>query len=187
MPIVTTLSFVRAVKGKARGVRVTLTCYNCREYGSCAQPQETPIHLSKERTTMRACLQEMLKRLQEKHGKCAEALTNKAAANAQAGAAVHSPNVLQAMMLFQQAKHRAKAAQDHAKAAQDQAKVANKVALQAEKDDTCILILPMIILRITPLIVLVSICPCLVHVGSRVPVALRLGVLLIASVSLVNH
>jgi hypothetical protein len=54
MPIVTTLSCVRAVKDKERGVRVTLTCYNCREYGSCAQPEETPIHLSKERTTMRA-------------------------------------------------------------------------------------------------------------------------------------
>ncbi len=43
-------------------VRVTLTCYNCREYGRCAQPQETPIHLSKERTTMRACLQELRSR-----------------------------------------------------------------------------------------------------------------------------
>ncbi len=28
MPIVTTLSFVRVVKDKERGVRVTLTCYN---------------------------------------------------------------------------------------------------------------------------------------------------------------
>ncbi len=52
MSIVTTLSYVRVVRDKARGVRVTLTCYNCREYGSCAKPQETPIHLSKERTTM---------------------------------------------------------------------------------------------------------------------------------------
>jgi hypothetical protein len=46
-----------------------------------------------------------------------------------------APNVLQAMMLFQQAKNRAKATQDRAKAAQDEAKVANKVALQAEKDN----------------------------------------------------
>jgi hypothetical protein len=42
---------------------------------------------------------------------------------------------MQAMMLFQQAKNRAKATQDRAKAAQDEAKVANKVALQAEKDN----------------------------------------------------
>jgi hypothetical protein len=32
IPIVTTLTFVRTVKNKDRGVRVTLTCYNCREY-----------------------------------------------------------------------------------------------------------------------------------------------------------
>jgi hypothetical protein len=43
--------------------------------------------------------------------------------------------VLQAMMMFQQAQHRAKAVQDHAKTAQDQAKVANKVVLEAEKDN----------------------------------------------------
>jgi len=42
MPIVTALAYVRAVKDKARGVRVTLTCYNCREYGSCEKPQEAP-------------------------------------------------------------------------------------------------------------------------------------------------
>ncbi len=77
MPIVTTLSFVRAVKDKTRGVRVTLTCYNYREYGSCEKPQETPIHLSKETTTMRACLQGLRKRLEENHGKCSEALTKK--------------------------------------------------------------------------------------------------------------
>jgi hypothetical protein len=83
MPIVTSLSFVRAVKDKARGVRVTLTCYNCREYDSCEKPQEVPIHLSKEHTTIRVCLQEMRKRLEENHGKCAEVLTKKNAASKQ--------------------------------------------------------------------------------------------------------
>ena len=119
MPIVTTLSFVRAVKDKARGVRVTLTCYNCREYGSCEKPQEAPIHLSKERTTMRACLQELIKRLEENHGNCAEALAKKAAADAASAATVDpdTPNVLQAMMKLEQAKARAK--------------TANKVALEA--------------------------------------------------------
>jgi hypothetical protein len=39
-------------------------------------------------------------RLKEKHGKCAEALTKKAAADAQATAAVHTPNVMQTMMLL---------------------------------------------------------------------------------------
>jgi hypothetical protein len=37
IPIVTTLSFVRTVKNKVRGVRVTLTCYNWREYDRCAK------------------------------------------------------------------------------------------------------------------------------------------------------
>jgi hypothetical protein len=59
MPIVTTLSFVRAVQDKTRGVRVTLTYYNCREYGSCEKPQEAPIYLTKERTTMHVYLQDL--------------------------------------------------------------------------------------------------------------------------------
>ncbi len=63
MPIVTALSYLRAVKDKERGVRVTLTWYNCREYGSCEQLQEAQNHLSKERSTMRACFQEIIKRL----------------------------------------------------------------------------------------------------------------------------
>ena len=39
------------------------------------------------------------------------------------------------MMLLQQARFRAKAAQDHAKAAQDQTRVAYKVALEVEKEN----------------------------------------------------
>jgi hypothetical protein len=42
---------------------------------------------------------------------------------------------MQTMMLFQQVKKRAQAAQDRAKVAQDQAKAAKKVALEAEKDN----------------------------------------------------
>jgi hypothetical protein len=75
------------------------------------KPQETPLHLSKERTTIRVYLQELRKRLEENHGKCAEALTKKATTDAQAAVvvSVHTPNVMQVMMLFQQAQHRAKA------------------------------------------------------------------------------
>jgi hypothetical protein len=58
---------------------------------------------------------------------CAEALARKAAADA--------PNVMQTMMLLQQARFRAKSAQDRAKATQEQAKSANKVVLQAEKEN----------------------------------------------------
>jgi hypothetical protein len=55
-------------------------------------------------------LQELLKRLQDRHGNCAQALTEKDAADA-ASAATVSPdtaNVLQAMMKLEQAKARAK-------------------------------------------------------------------------------
>ena len=131
LPFVTKLSPVGARNSHGHGYQVSLRCSSCEEYGSCGKKQEPPVQVSSRHPTLHACLQELLKRLQEKHGKCAETLTNKATTDAQTAAAVHTPNVLQAMMLFQQAQHRAKAAQDHAKAAQDQAKVANKVALQA--------------------------------------------------------
>jgi hypothetical protein len=79
------------------------------EYGRCGKKQDPPVQVSSRHPTLHACLQELRKRLQEKHGKYAEALTKKAATDAQAAAAVHTPNVMQTMMLFQQAQHHAKA------------------------------------------------------------------------------
>jgi hypothetical protein len=57
-------------------------------------------------------LQELLKRLQDRHVQCAEAVAKKGAADAASAAAVSpdAPNVLQAMMQLEQAKTRAKAA-----------------------------------------------------------------------------
>jgi hypothetical protein len=104
---------------------------------SSGKRQEAPVQLSRDRKTELARLQELLKRLQNRHVDCAEALTKKATADAQAAAALSpdTPNVMQTMMLFQQAKKRAQAAQDREKAAQDQAKAAKKVALETEKDN----------------------------------------------------
>jgi hypothetical protein len=67
-------------------------------------------------------LHELLKRLQDRHVDCAEAVAKKDAADAASAATVSSdtPNVLQAMMQLEQAKSRAEAA--------------NKLALQAEKE-----------------------------------------------------
>jgi hypothetical protein len=112
MPFVTTLSFVRTVKGKAEGWRVTLTCFACREYNSCGKKQEASVDISGERPTLFACLQELRKRLEEHHGNCAQALTEKDAADAASAATVYpdAPNVLQAMMQLEQAKTRAKTA-----------------------------------------------------------------------------
>ena len=57
MPFVTTLSFVRAVKGKAEGWRVTLTCFACREYNSCGKKQEASVHISGLATIYRSLAQ----------------------------------------------------------------------------------------------------------------------------------
>ncbi len=101
------LSPVGARNSHGHGYRVSLRCPSCEEYGSCGKKQESPVQVSSGHPTLYACLQDLLKRLQEKHGKCAEALTKKAAADAQAVAAVHTPNVMQTMMLQQQAGFRA--------------------------------------------------------------------------------
>jgi hypothetical protein len=99
MPFVTTLSFVRAVKGKAEGWRVTLTCFACREYNSCGKKEEASVHISRERPTLLACLQELRKRLEEHHGNCAQARTEKDAADAASAATVSpdAPNVLSSL------------------------------------------------------------------------------------------
>ncbi len=69
-----------------------------------------------------ACLQELLKRLQDRHVDCAEAVAKTAAADASSAATVDpdTPNVLQAMMKLQQVKVHAK--------------TANKVVLEAQKE-----------------------------------------------------
>ncbi len=81
LPFVTVLSPVRAVKGKGRGYGVTLRCPSCEEYGSCGKKQEPPVHVSSVHPTEEACLKELLKRLQDRHVNCAEAVAKKAAAD----------------------------------------------------------------------------------------------------------
>ncbi len=120
---VTKLSFVPAHKDKAEGFRATLSCVLCRWYYSCGKGQEQAVQLSRERTMLIACLQELRKRLQDRHGfRCAQAVAKKAAADAASAATVSpdTPNVLQAMMQLRQAK--------------TCAEVANKIALEAEKE-----------------------------------------------------
>ncbi len=117
---VTKLSRVDAHKDKAAGWGATLKCASCP--GCCGKKQEPPVQLLRDRKSELACLQELLKRLQDRHVDCAEALTKKAAADAVSAATVNpdAPNVLQAMMKLEQANARAK--------------TANKVALEAEKE-----------------------------------------------------
>ncbi len=67
-------------------------------------------------------MQELLKRLEDRHVDCAEAVAKKAAADAVSAATVNpdAPNVLQTMMKLEQANAHAK--------------TANKVALETEKE-----------------------------------------------------
>jgi hypothetical protein len=120
LPFVTKLSPVRAHKSHGAGWGATLKCASCP--GCCGKRQEAPVQVSSVHPTELACLQELLKRLQDRHVDCAEAVAKKAAADAASAATVDpdAPNVLQAMMQLQQAKSRAEAA--------------NKLALEAEKE-----------------------------------------------------
>ena len=122
LPFVTKLSPVGARNSHGHGYQVSLRCPSCEEYGSCGKKQEPPVQVSSRNPTELACLQELLKRLQDRHVQCAEAVAKKAAADAASPATVDpdTPNVLQAMMKLEQAKNRAEAA--------------NKVALEAEKE-----------------------------------------------------
>ena len=100
LPFVTKLSLVGARNSHGHGYQVSLRC------SSCGKKQEPPVQVSRRHPTLYDCLQELLKRLQEKYGKCAEALTKKAAADVQEADTV-SPDtlsVIQTMMLLYQAR-----------------------------------------------------------------------------------
>ena len=96
LPFVTKLSPVRAHKSHGAGWGVSLTCSACEEYDSCGKKQEPPVQVSSVHPTELACLQELLKRLQDRHVDCAEAVVKKAAADAVSAATVSpdTPNVM---------------------------------------------------------------------------------------------
>ncbi len=77
---VTKLSRVDAHKDKAAGWGATLKCASCPD--CCGKKQEPPVQLSRDRKSELACLRELLKRLQDRHVDCAEAVAKKAAADA---------------------------------------------------------------------------------------------------------
>ncbi len=101
---------VRAVADKGRGWQVSLSCSRCQEYGSCHKKQEPAVRLSSTHHTEVVSLQVLVKRLQDRHVECAEAVAKKGVADAASAAAVSpdASNVLQAMMQLEQAKTRSK-------------------------------------------------------------------------------
>jgi hypothetical protein len=119
---VTKLSTVGARNSHGHGYQVSLRYSSCEEYGSCGKKQEPPVQVSSRHPTLFACLEELLKRLQDRHVECVEAVAQKASTDVDS-TATETPdaqNVLQTMMQLDQAKTRAKAA--------------NKVVLHVEKE-----------------------------------------------------
>ena len=77
MPIVTKLSSVGVRNSHGHGYRVSLRCFAYEEYVSCGKKQEPPVQVSSRHPTELACLQELLKRLQDRHVECAQAVAKK--------------------------------------------------------------------------------------------------------------
>jgi hypothetical protein len=74
--------------------------------------QEAQVQLSRDRKTELAFLQELIKRLKDRHVDCVETVVKKATANAVSSDTLNpdTPHVLQTMMKLEQVKARAKTA-----------------------------------------------------------------------------
>jgi hypothetical protein len=77
------------------GYRVSLRCSVCEEYGICGKKQESPVQVSNRHPTLIACLQDLLKRLQDRHGEFSQTVDTSEKAT------VDTPNVMETMTLFQ--------------------------------------------------------------------------------------
>ena len=69
---------VRAHKSHGDGWGVSLTCSASEEYDRCGKKQEPPVQVSSVYPTELACLQELLKRLQDRHVECAQTVAKEA-------------------------------------------------------------------------------------------------------------
>ncbi len=96
-----TFEVIPAHKDKEEGFRATLSCALCRWYDSRGKGQEQTVQLSRQRTTLLSCLQELRKRMQDRHGfRYVQTVAKKADADAVSAANVSpdTPNVLQTVM-----------------------------------------------------------------------------------------
>ena len=105
---------------KKSGFRVTFRCYE-----SCGEKRCGPVCISKTRTTLLACLQQLYQQIMDHHGekcvaaKAADAVSTNAAEGGASALAGAASNVMDLMMRLSNTKARAVAA--------------NKVALEAEQ------------------------------------------------------
>jgi len=135
LPVVSSLSFIRAIGRDKAGYRVNLFCDAASLYGGCKDGACTvkrvgPVRMSTKHPTMRDCLRALLARIQQDHGSdCVAAVQAWQAASSAAestkrpvdeGAA--SRNANDVLMLRAQLNSLG-----------ERAVIANKVALEAEK------------------------------------------------------
>ena len=84
LPAVRELLQLDASKSKEAGFQAMLWCYAGRECGGCGKRHEPPVFLTGSRTTRLGCLQELRKRLVERHSGCVAAAEAARAAEAKA-------------------------------------------------------------------------------------------------------
>jgi hypothetical protein len=77
LPFVTKLSPVGGRNSHGDRYQVSLRCPSCEEYGSCGKKQEPPVQVSSVHPTELACLQELLKRLQDRQANALKLLPKK--------------------------------------------------------------------------------------------------------------
>ena len=73
LPVVSSLSFIRAIGRDKAGYRVNLFCDAVSSYGGCTDGACTvkrvgPVRMSTKHPTMRDCLRALLARIQQDHG-----------------------------------------------------------------------------------------------------------------------
>ena len=73
LPVVSSLSFIRAIGRDKAGYRVNLFCNAASSYGGCTDGACTvkrvgPVRMSTKHPTMRDCLRALLARIQQDHG-----------------------------------------------------------------------------------------------------------------------
>jgi hypothetical protein len=132
LPVVSSLSFHRAIGRDYTGYRANLRCPAASSHGGCTDggctvKQVGPIRMSGQCPTLLDCLRELKALIMRDHGdNCVAAAQAWLAAN-HTDNMVIKPDAMQTMMRPSAAKNRAKAAQDRAKAT-------NNDALQAEQE-----------------------------------------------------
>jgi hypothetical protein len=139
LPVVNSLSFMRAIGRDKTFYRTNLRCHVVSSHGVCTDGGCTvkrvrPIHMSGHRPTLVDCLRELKALIIRDHGDNCVAATQAWIPANHVDNMETNPDVMQAMMRLSPDKNRAKAAQDRAKATNTDALRAEQEKDTAEKE-----------------------------------------------------